>query len=116
MTGGAVLARAARLLLRIAGWLLTPVVLAITAAIGATIGAMAAPMFSSTGAIIVMAVAGLIGALLGLLAWERLLGRSPDLRAALALTPAGIPEQAVMEEVVENLFGEQSDPSGPGQQ
>jgi hypothetical protein len=105
-----VLARAARLVLRIAGWLLTPVVLTLTAAIGATIGAMAAPRLSSTGAIIVMAVGGLIGAVLGLLLWERLLGRSPELRAALALTPEGVPEQAAVEE----LLDDQASPPASG--
>ncbi|MES2307198.1 MAG: hypothetical protein V4558_16985 [Gemmatimonadota bacterium] len=104
------LARAARLVLRIAGWLLTPIVLAITAAIGATIGAMAAPRFSPTGGLLVTAVAGLLGALLGLLAWEKLLGRSPELRAALALTAEGIPEPAVVEEMVTA----QPDPPDPG--
>ena len=71
---------------------------------------MVAPRLASTGAIIVMAVGGLIGALLGLLAWERLLGRSPDLRAALALTPEGIPEQAAVEEFLDD----QSEPPKPG--
>lgn len=104
------LARAARLVLRVAGWLLTPVVLAITAAIGATIGAMAAPKLSSTGAIVVMAFGGLVGALLGLLAWERLLGRSPELRAVLALTPEGIPEQQAVEELLDPTKPPESGP------
>lgn len=103
--GRTVLARAARLLLRLAGWLLTPVVLTVTAAIGATIAAMVAPRFSTTHSLIVMALGGLAGALLGLLAWERLLGRSPELRAALAVTPEGIPEAMVVEE----LLGDHAD-------
>ncbi|MEO5800264.1 MAG: hypothetical protein ABIZ70_02635 [Gemmatimonadales bacterium] len=94
------LARVARRTLRVAGWLLTPIVLTITAIIGATIGAMVAPRFSPTGGLLVTAIAGLIGACLGLVVWEKILGRSPELRAALALTAEGIPEPAVVEEMV----------------
>ena len=94
------LARAARLVLRLAGWLLTPVVLTLTAALGATIMAMVAPRRSSTFDLLFMGIGGLIGALLGLVAWERLLGRSPGLRAALAVTPEGIPEPAAVEELI----------------
>jgi len=102
LTGRAVLARAARLLLRLAGWLLTPVVLTVTATIGATIGAMVAPRFGTTNALIVMGFGGLLGALLGLILWERLLGRSPELRAALAVTPEGVPEASAVEALIED--------------
>ena len=104
------LARAARLILRLTGWLLTPVVLTVTAALGATIVAMVAPGRSTTFDLLVMATGGLVGAVLGLMAWERLLGRSPGLRAALAVTPEGIPEPAVVEELIagESDSGEKS--------
>ena len=96
----AVLARAARFLLRVAGWLLTPVVLTLTAALGATIVAVVAPLRAPDTAILLMAVGGLVGAVLGLLAWERLLGRSPALRAALAVTAEGLPEPAAVEALI----------------
>lgn len=94
------LARAARLILRVAGWMLTPVVLTLTAALGATIVAMVAPLRAPGSALLLMAVGGLAGALLGLIAWERLLGRSPSLRAALAVTPEGVPEPAAVEALI----------------
>ena len=100
MTGRAVLGRALRLLLRLAGWLLTPVVLTIAAALGATIGAVVASRIVPKGALIVMAVCALFSALVGLLAWERLLRSSPGLRAALAVTPEGVPEPRVVEALI----------------
>ncbi|MES2123765.1 MAG: hypothetical protein V4503_03660 [Gemmatimonadota bacterium] len=105
------LARAARMLLRLAGWLITPVVLTLTAAIGATITALVAPRLSTTGALVLMAFGGLVGALLGLLAWEKLLGRSPELRAALAVTAEGVPEPLVVEDMIAESEASEVPPS-----
>lgn len=96
------IARAARLILRIVGWLMTPIVLTITAAIGATIGAMVAPRVPTGWALAIMGFSGLVGAILGLIGWERLLGRSRELRAALALTAEGVPEAGAVEALIED--------------
>lgn len=105
------LARAARILLRLAGWLITPVVLTVTAAVGATITALVAPRLSTTAALVTMAFGGLAGALIGLLGWEKLLGRSPELRAALAVTAEGVPEPEAVDEVIAEVEGSEVKPS-----
>ncbi|MEP6591067.1 MAG: hypothetical protein ABJC19_07775 [Gemmatimonadota bacterium] len=103
------LGRATRIILRLAGWLLTPVVLTITAALGATIAAVVALRLAPTAAVVTMLIGGLAGALLGLLGWERLLRGSPELRAVLAVTAEGVPEPAVVEE----LIAESESPAEP---
>lgn len=85
------LARAARLLLRIAGWLLTPFAVIVAAAIGATIGAMVAPVLSPTTGLLVTGLAALAGAIVGLWGWIRMVRGSPDLQQALAVTAEGVP-------------------------
>lgn len=91
------LARAARLLLRIAGWLLTPIVVTVGAALGAIIGAMIAPRFSPTGGLVAMGITGLAGASAGMWGWVRLLRGSSRLREALAVTPDGVPQADAVE-------------------
>lgn len=94
------LARAARVLVRLAGWLVTPVAALIAAAIGATIAAVVAPRFSPMTGVWIMAAGGLVGAIVGLWAWLRLLRGSPQLQEALAVTPEGVPRQDAIDEIM----------------
>ncbi len=86
--------RLVRLLVRLAGWLLTPLVVILAAFLGATIAAVVAPPFSTTVAAVLVVVAGLFAATIGLLLWIRLLRESPELQDALAVTPEGVPRDA----------------------
>jgi hypothetical protein len=103
-----VIRRVVRLLVRLAGWLLTPLVLTLAAALGATASAVVAPMFSPTVALGVVALAGLAAAAVGLWLWLRLLRVSPELQEALAVTPEGVP----LESEVDALLGS-ADPAPP---
>lgn len=94
------IARAARLLVRAAGWLLTPIAIIIAAGIGATIGAVVAPRMSPTAGVVTAMIGGLLGATLGLMGWLRLLRESPELRDVLAVTPRGVPTEAAMADVI----------------
>ena len=94
------LGRVVRLLLRLAGWLLTPLVVTIASGIGAAIGLMVAPRFSPYGGLGVTAAFGLAGAIGGLMLWVRLLRRSPELREVLAVTPAGVPTHEAVDELI----------------
>ncbi|MEO8479196.1 MAG: hypothetical protein ABI542_06125 [Gemmatimonadota bacterium] len=93
-------ARIARLLFRIIGWLLTPLVITLAAALGATTLAVVAPQFSTGRALIIMAIGGLLGAVLGFWGWMKLLERSRGLREVLHVTTEGVPTEQGMEEVV----------------
>ena len=104
------LARAARLIIRLAGWLVTPIAAALAAAIGASFAAMAAPRFSPTTGIAITAAGGLVGAIVGLALWVRLLRGSPQLREALAMTEDGAPRPDVVEEL---MTGEIHTPADP---
>jgi hypothetical protein len=106
-----VVALIARLLIRIIGWALTPLVLILAAALGATLAAVVAPGLSVTAALAVMGVGGLIGALAGSWGWFRLLGRSRRLRHALGVTPEGVPTDAALAEVI----GPEHQPAAPGE-
>jgi len=97
-----VIARAIKLVLRATGWLLTPIAVLATAALGATIAAMVAPRLSPTAGVVVAGIGGLIGATLGLWWWTRLLRQSPELRDVLAMTPEGVPTEKAMTEVLGN--------------
>ena len=93
--------RLARLLLRIAGWLLTPLVLISAAAIGAFIGLVVAPSFSSAN--VSLAVTGglaLVGAVLGLIFWARLLRVHPGLRHTLEMTVEGTPDTPLVQRLI----------------
>lgn len=89
--------RAARLLFRLAGWLLTPFVLICAAGIGATIGLVLAPRFSPTGGLAVTVALALCAAIAGLVGWVRLLRHSPELRHTFAVTEEGLPESKLIE-------------------
>jgi zinc transporter ZupT len=92
--------RAARLLLRAAGWLVTPLVLVGAAAIGATIGLVIAPRFSPNVALVLTVALALIAAIVGLVLWVGLLRHSPELRHTFAVTEAGLPESNLVEQLV----------------
>lgn len=94
------LARAARILLHGAGWLLTPIVTILAAGIGATIATVVAPRFSPTNGVILAGVGGLVGATVGLWLWLRFLRGSPELREVLAITPEGVPTEEALVEVI----------------
>ena len=94
------IAKAARLLVRAAGWLLTPIATIVTAALGALVGASLSVRLSPAGGLAASLVAGLIGATIGLAAWLRLLRRSPELRDVLAVTPEGVPTDQGIAEVL----------------
>jgi uncharacterized membrane protein YeaQ/YmgE (transglycosylase-associated protein family) len=83
---------AAPLLVRLLGWLLTPVISLIGAFLGAWLGAsLGESLASSTRAAWVMLG---LGASLGIAAawgWLRLLRRSPRLQRTLAVAPDGTP-------------------------
>lgn len=93
-------ARVARVLLRVVGWVLTPLVLICAAAIGATIGLVVAPRFSPMVALIVTAVLALAAAIAGLMLWIELLREHPELRESLAVNAEGIPEAEVVQRLV----------------
>jgi len=95
-----VVARIARLLFRIVGWLLTPLVITLAAALGATALALVAPQFSTARALINMTVGGLLGAVLGFWGWMQLLERSRGLREVLQVTTEGVPTAQGIDEVI----------------
>ncbi len=91
--------RVLRLVARLLGWLLTPMVAWAASFFGAWIGAGIASQLevAKTGlwVTILMGAATAIGATL---AWMRLLRRSPHLREALALSEEGVPTSTVHEQ------------------
>ena len=93
--------RLVRLLLRMTGWLLTPLVLVLAAGVGASTGLLLAPQFSSanTGVIVTVALA-LVFASLGLVFWSRILRQHPGLRHSLELTAQGAPESPIVQRLI----------------
>lgn len=89
--------RIVRILFRVAGWLLTPLVVILAAFLGATIAAVVAPALSATAALILVLLVGLVSATVGMLLWIRLLKGSPELQEALAVTPEGVPREEEVE-------------------
>jgi hypothetical protein len=79
--------------LRLGGWLLTPLVAWAASHLGGWIGAVIAGRVANpeTG-VAITAAAVLLSALAAMLAWMRLLRWSPRLRHSLHLTREGIPE------------------------
>ncbi len=94
------LQRVARLVFRIGGWLLTPIVTILAAGLGATIGTVVALRLSPTGGLVVSGIGGLLGAGFGLWLWTRLLRESPELREVLHVTPEGVPTEDAMDDVI----------------
>jgi hypothetical protein len=93
--------RIVRRVFRLAGWLMTPMVIVAAAGAGAFLLALVAPRFSITVGLALVGVAGLVGAIVGLLLWMKLLRQSPELRQALAVTSDGVPEGKAVEEMFE---------------
>lgn len=84
--------RVLRFLLRLAGWLLTPLVAWAASFMGAVLGAALSGRTGSALRGVGLTVAlGLVFAVLATHAWLRLVRRSPELRAALQLGPDGTP-------------------------
>jgi len=89
-----------RFLLRLVGWLLTPLVAWAASFLGAWIGA-AAGGFSDRGTtgFWITTAFGAVFAMVGAWAWLRLLRRSPRLQETLAVAPDGTPLAAIEETV-----------------
>lgn len=94
------LKRAARLLVRIAGWLVTPIAATLTAALGATLATILAPTVSPMTGIGIATAGGLAGAVIGLALWIRVVRGSPQLQEALAMTPDGAPRPEAIDELI----------------
>ena len=92
--------RVARLFFRVAGWLLTPLVLVSAAGIGATIGLMVAPTLSPNAGLGLTAGLSLAAAIAGLVLWIRLLRTHPGLRHTLEITVEGVPESALVQRLI----------------
>ena len=92
--------RLARLFFRVAGWLLTPLVLITAAAIGATIGLLVAPTLSPNAALGLTAGLALAAAIAGLVLWTRMLRTHPGLRHTLEMTAQGAPESALVQRLI----------------
>jgi hypothetical protein len=92
--------RLVRLLLRISGWLLTPLVLITAAAIGATVGLAVAPKFPANSALIVTVVLALAAATTGLVLWARMLRVHPELRHTLEMTVHGAPDSPIVQRLI----------------
>lgn len=87
-----------RRLIRLLGWLLTPLVALTAAFIGAWIGASVGEgITNSSSAAWVMLGAGAVAGLVVAWAWLRLVRRSPKLQATLAVAPDGTPLAAIEE-------------------
>lgn len=81
-----------RFLLRLLGWLLTPLVAWAASFSGAVLGAALAGQAAraTTGVVLTIGM-GFAFALLGTHGWLRLIRRSPELQEALHLAPDGTP-------------------------
>lgn len=95
-----VLRRVARLVIRVAGWLVTPIAATLAAAVGATVASVFAPTVSPMNGLLVTAGGGLVGTVIGLALWLRLVRGSPQLQEALAMTPEGVPRAEAVEELL----------------
>jgi hypothetical protein len=83
---------AASLVVRLLGWLLTPLISLIGAFVGAWIGAsIGENLASSSLAAWVMLGFGAVVGIAAAWAWLRLLRRSPKLQQSLAVAPDGTP-------------------------
>lgn len=81
-----------RFLARLFGWLLTPVVAWAASFLGAALAAWASGGWSSSRyQLVATVVAGFVAAAAALLAWLRLLRRSPRLQETLQVAPDATP-------------------------
>ncbi len=91
-----------RLILRVCGWLLTPLVAWAASFCGAFLGTVAAGrMGQADPGLLVTVFAGAVSGFGVLLLWMRLLRRSPKLRHSLHLTREGIPQELITGSKVE---------------
>jgi hypothetical protein len=84
-----------RSVLRLCGWLLTPVVAWAASFSGATLAARLTGDLGATAALTLTVAAGGVAALAALLGWLRLLRRSPRLQTALEVSDDGTPLAAL---------------------
>lgn len=84
--------RVLRFVLRMFGWLLTPLVAWAASFLGAVLGAaLAGGLAGALTGVAVTVAMGLVFAVLGTHVWLRLVRRSPEIRAALSLEADGTP-------------------------
>ncbi len=103
-----------RRLIRLLGWLLTPLVALTAAFIGAWVGASVGEGISSSSAAAwVMLGAGAVAGLVVAWAWLRLVRRSPKIQATLAVAPDGTPLAAIEEDEADTNAAQKSGPA-PG--
>lgn len=89
--------RLLRLLLRVFGWLLTPFMAWAASFFGCVAGeVIATTMEDPKQGLFLSAGLGALTGFLTLIFWLRLLRRSPELQEALAVTPEGVPDTAVI--------------------
>lgn len=87
-----------RILVRILGWLLTPLVAWAASFVGATIGAWISGGASPMTVLIVAAAFGLVFAWVSAWAWLRYLRHHPKLQKTLEVAPDGTPLAAIVDE------------------
>lgn len=86
-----------RLFLRVFGWLLTPFMAWAASFFGCVAGEVIATTIADPKkGLILSAGLGALAGFVTLILWLRLLRRSPELQEALAVTPEGIPDTAVI--------------------
>ena len=91
--------RFARLVLRVLGWLLTPLVAWAASFFGATAGASLAARFADVETAFGVTIAcGAVAAFGAVILWLRLLRQSPRIQHTLHVMPDGAPDPAALEE------------------
>ena len=89
--------RVLRLFLRVFGWLLTPFMAWAASFFGCVAGEVIATTISDPKqGLYLSAGLGALAGFVTLILWLRLLRRSPELQEALAVTPEGVPDTAVI--------------------
>lgn len=88
-----------RILVRLAGWLLTPLVAWAASFVGAWLGALVfSGARSTTTTLIATGAFGAVFAITAAWAWLRFLRRSPRLQHSLEVAPDGTPLAAIVDE------------------
>lgn len=88
-------------LVRVFGWLLTPLVASAASFFGAILGAVLARRLADpVQGLLLSAGSALIAAMLVTALWLRILRRSPEVREALGVDASGVPETFVPPEVL----------------